>query len=219
VPFGLSSPPAAAAAGAVLPKEDSGSIYTTGTGSRLRTHIRVVPRVCIARDRSWIGPIPSSGICYATPRSSNLGSACARELATPIETSWQTRTTWDIWAHYRGYNECVDRGPSTCIWLSGASVTTQERHTGDCSYCNTAQGTSMQGSARSPSPKPKSDSAAADFTKVRFSGPEVQVQFRGVQLTPTLNRHQIESPKRPTKSTTRGRLPQSICLNKRRNTN
>ena len=35
-----------------------------------------------------------------------------------------------------------------------------------------------QGSARSPSPKPKSDSAAADFTKVRFSGPEVQVQFR-----------------------------------------
>ena len=35
-----------------------------------------------------------------------------------------------------------------------------------------------QGSARSPSPKSKSDSAAADFTKVRFSGPEVQVQFR-----------------------------------------
>jgi hypothetical protein len=35
-----------------------------------------------------------------------------------------------------------------------------------------------QGSARSPSPKPKSDSAAADFTKVQFSGPEVQVQFR-----------------------------------------
>jgi hypothetical protein len=31
---------------------------------------------------------------------------------------------------------------------------------------------------KSKTKNPKSDSAAADFTKVRFSGPEVQVQFR-----------------------------------------